>query len=73
MATTGVTCRATASGRTARSRVRLKLIVRATVVATTLARTRASTAISRVRRADAPRAGALAATAAKIADGGGRK
>ncbi len=73
MATIGVTCRATARGRTARSARGLSPIRRAMAKAQALAITRAQSAIDRVVQAEAARMGALAIKAANTALGAGRR
>ncbi len=72
MATIGVTCRATAIGRTALSMSAFGETANARVVPTRLATTSASMAMERVVQADLSSTGQLAAAATRIALGGGR-
>ncbi len=73
MATIGVTCRATARGRTALSITTLGATTRARVMAITLAASSATSAMERVFQAECSRAGPFWAAAAAMALGGGRK
>ena len=73
MATTGVTCSTTASGWTARSRVRLVAVIRASEQAMTLATTSAISAMAKVFQAEARRSAQSATRLAPIRDGAGRK
>ena len=71
MATTGVTCRVTASGLTARSMVGLSPPTSARAQAQTAASSRANRAIARVRRAEVVSRVALSTRAWNTAIGGG--
>ncbi len=73
IATTGVTCSTTASGRTARSRIGLSPTSRATAWASRLATTSAISAMESVFQADSSSPRQSLASAFATADGGGRK
>ncbi len=73
IATMGVTCSATAMGRTALSKRKLGATTRARLMATALAKTSATRAMERVFQAECSSAGALAAAAIAMALGAGRK
>ena len=73
MATTGVTCSVTASGRAAASAMRLSETATASPPPTRVATNSAWSAIHRVFQAEARSRGALSIRAAATALGGGRR